>query len=81
MQAPLLQPARLRGVLLSSRFSSRAALTFNGTFKGNKSYLPSKPCAACGRPMLWRKRWARTWEAVRYCSDRCRDGKSKGGAA
>ncbi|NDH83213.1 MAG: DUF2256 domain-containing protein, partial [Burkholderiaceae bacterium] len=23
-------------------------------FKGNKSYLPSKPCAACGRVMTWR---------------------------
>jgi len=41
-------------------------------FKGNKQSLPSKPCAACGRPMTWRKRWARTWEQVLYCSDRCR---------
>ena len=46
-------------------------------FKGNKQALPSKPCAACGRPMSWRKRWARTWEQVLYCSDRCRqDGRS-----
>lgn len=22
--------------------------------------------------MLWRKRWARTWDEVRYCSDACR---------
>ncbi|MFM8257661.1 MAG: DUF2256 domain-containing protein, partial [Polynucleobacter sp.] len=28
-------------------------------FKGNKSYLPSKPCAACGRVMTWRKSWAK----------------------
>jgi hypothetical protein len=41
-------------------------------FKGNKQALPSKPCAACGRPMSWRKRWARTWAQVLYCSDRCR---------
>jgi hypothetical protein len=40
--------------------------------RGNKSYLPSKPCAACGRPMTWRKAWARTWETVKYCSDACR---------
>ena len=40
--------------------------------RGNKSYLPSKPCAACGRPMSWRKAWARTWETVKYCSDACR---------
>ena len=41
-------------------------------FRGNKQYLPSKPCAACGRTMTWRKAWARNWESVRYCSDRCR---------
>jgi hypothetical protein len=29
-------------------------------FKGNKQSLPTKPCVACGRPMSWRKRWART---------------------
>jgi hypothetical protein len=32
--------------------------------RGNKSYLPGKPCAACGRPMSWRKAWARTGETV-----------------
>lgn len=37
-----------------------------------KADLPVKACAACGRPMVWRKAWARTWEAVRFCSDRCR---------
>ncbi|WDY55903.1 DUF2256 domain-containing protein [Pseudomonas sp. PSKL.D1] len=37
--------------------------------------LPSKICAACGRPFTWRKRWARCWEQVRYCSARCRRGK------
>ena len=41
-------------------------------FAGNKRFLPSKPCARCGRPMTWRKAWARAWEAVRYCSDACR---------
>jgi len=42
------------------------------TFNGNKSYLPSKPCAACGREMTWRKAWANNWESVKYCSDACR---------
>jgi len=37
-----------------------------------KAELPSKPCAACGRPMAWRKAWARSWDEVRFCSDRCR---------
>jgi hypothetical protein len=41
-------------------------------FKGNKQSLPSKPCVACGRAMTWRKRWARNWDEVRYCSDACR---------
>ena len=45
-------------------------------FKGNKSNLPSKPCLVCGRPMSWRKAWAKNWESVRYCSDACRAKKS-----
>lgn len=44
-------------------------------FKGNKSHLPQKPCAACGLPMTWRKKWARSWESVLYCSDACRKAK------
>jgi hypothetical protein len=40
--------------------------------RGNKSFLPSKPCAVCGRPMTWRKAWARNWDEVRHCSDACR---------
>ena len=37
-----------------------------------KSDLPAKPCRHCGKPMVWRKAWARTWNDVLYCSDRCR---------
>ena len=37
-----------------------------------KADLPVKTCAQCGRPFAWRKKWARDWDAVRYCSDRCR---------
>ncbi|MDI3380162.1 DUF2256 domain-containing protein [Xenophilus aerolatus] len=47
------------------------------SFKGNKSALPSKPCAVCGRPMSWRKAWARHWDEVRYCSDACRRRRSE----
>lgn len=32
----------------------------------------TKTCARCGREMAWRKKWARDWESVRWCSDRCR---------
>ena len=42
------------------------------SFKGNKQSLPSKPCVACGRAMTWRKRWARSWDDVKFCSDACR---------
>lgn len=38
-----------------------------------KADLPTKICAACQRPFAWRRKWARDWEAVRFCSDRCRD--------
>ncbi len=37
-----------------------------------KGYLPEKPCLACGKPMIWRKKWARDWENVKFCSERCR---------
>ncbi|MFZ1467494.1 MAG: DUF2256 domain-containing protein [Paracoccaceae bacterium] len=37
-----------------------------------KADLPQKTCASCGRPFGWRKKWARVWDQVRYCSDRCR---------
>jgi hypothetical protein len=41
-----------------------------------KRDLPAKPCAACGRPFSWRKKWAWDWENVRYCSDACRKAGS-----
>jgi hypothetical protein len=40
-----------------------------------KSDLPTKVCARCGRPFAWRKKWARSWEQVRFCSEACRDGR------
>ncbi|MDR6990928.1 DUF2256 domain-containing protein [Luteimonas sp. 3794] len=52
----------------------------NGAFAGNKAYLPSKLCAVCGRTMTWRRAWAKTWEEVRYCSERCRRNKGAAGA-
>jgi len=53
-------------------------------FAGNKARLDSKPCQCCNRPMTWRKAWAKNWESVRYCSERCsRDAarKRRGGGA
>lgn len=36
-----------------------------------REHLPEKPCECCLRPMRWRKSWERSWEVVRYCSERC----------
>jgi hypothetical protein len=41
-------------------------------FRGNKAALPTKPCTVCGRPMSWRKSWAKNWEQIKVCSDACR---------
>ncbi|WP_075617003.1 DUF2256 domain-containing protein [Rhizobium taibaishanense] len=57
-----------------------------------KSDLPTKLCCACQQPFAWRKKWARCWDEVRFCSDRCRGqrrlanaqgavGKGRAGAA
>jgi hypothetical protein len=47
-----------------------------------KADLPQKICATCQLPFSWRKKWERDWDAVRYCSDRCRKGvASKGDVA
>jgi hypothetical protein len=37
--------------------------------------LPSKMCACCNRPMVWRKSWAKNWDEVKYCSEKCRRSK------
>ncbi len=42
-----------------------------------KADLPTKICPACNRPFAWRKKWARMWDEVRYCSERCRSDRSR----
>jgi hypothetical protein len=44
----------------------------NGVKKQN---LPRKTCLHCRLEFAWRKKWARDWEMVRYCSERCRRAK------
>ena len=34
--------------------------------------LAAKICARCGREMLWRAKWAKNWNEVKFCSDACR---------
>ena len=42
-----------------------------------KADLPSKVCTACGLRFAWRKKWARAWDEVKYCSDRCRSARGE----
>ncbi|WP_322782927.1 DUF2256 domain-containing protein [Gluconobacter cerevisiae] len=40
--------------------------------KPAKQHLPSKICPVCDRPFTWRKKWAKDWDQVRYCSEACK---------
>ncbi len=42
--------------------------------RGGAQHEP-KICVRCGRTIEWRKKWARNWSDVRYCSDACRRSK------
>lgn len=42
---------------------------------GGGAPLPEKTCASCGRRIERRARWAKDWDAVRWCSDACRRAK------
>ena len=44
-----------------------------------KLNLPTKTCSACKRSFAWRKKWARDWDNVKFCSDRCRAQGAAGG--
>ncbi|MFK0332758.1 DUF2256 domain-containing protein [Rhizobium sp. NPDC090275] len=41
-----------------------------------KLHLPSKICPVCKRPFLWRKKWEKSWQNVKYCSERCRNARN-----
>ncbi|WP_243471585.1 DUF2256 domain-containing protein [Winogradskyella sp. MH6] len=40
-----------------------------------KQNLPSKLCPVCERQFTWRKKWAKDWDTVKYCSEKCRRTK------
>ena len=44
--------------------------------KMKKQHLPQKICLVCEKPFAWRKKWAKDWENVKYCSERCRRNKN-----
>jgi len=37
-----------------------------------KADLPRKTCLACGLDFAWRRKWARDWENIRFCSESCK---------
>ena len=42
----------------------------------NEETTPSiKICLTCERPFSWRKKWAKDWEHVKYCSEKCKRNK------
>lgn len=44
----------------------------------SKAPPADKICASCGRPFSWRRKWARVWDEVRYCSERCKRNRHGG---
>jgi len=34
-----------------------------------KDNLPPQSCATCGLPIVWRRKGAKVWDEVKYCSD------------
>jgi len=43
--------------------------------KPAKAHLPEKICPVCVRPFSWRRKWAKDWDQVRYCSEACKRAK------
>ena len=39
--------------------------------------MDSKNCSKCGRTIEYRKKWQKSWSEIKYCSDKCRNSKTK----
>lgn len=39
--------------------------------------MESKICSSCGRTIEYRKKWARNWDDIKFCSDECRKNKNR----
>ncbi|WP_370514237.1 DUF2256 domain-containing protein [Flavobacterium sp. SLB02] len=51
-------------------------LEINKKMRGvKKQNLPTKICIVCQRPFVWRKKWEKVWDEVKYCSDKCSSSK------
>ena len=60
---------QMNWLMVLARLSGNRGLMPNGVAKRD---LPTKICPVCHRPFTWRKKWARDWDSVLYCSDACR---------
>jgi hypothetical protein len=40
--------------------------------KGFKHRLPTKICKTCEKPFQYRKKWAKVWHEIQYCSEKCK---------
>ena len=38
--------------------------------------MTDKICERCGRKIEYRKKWARNWDSIKYCGEKCRRAKS-----
>jgi hypothetical protein len=66
-------PRHIWAVMVMLRRNGSAGFQNGGNVPmRKKGDLPVKDCAHCRRPMIWRKAWAKNWNNVSYCSDRCR---------
>ncbi|MGC6517124.1 MAG: DUF2256 domain-containing protein [Candidatus Puniceispirillaceae bacterium] len=43
-----------------------------------KGDLPTRICQMCQKPFTWRKKWARDWDTIRFCSQRCKSDAKRG---
>ncbi len=41
-----------------------------------KQHLPTKNCVVCKLDFSWRKKWAKNWDEVKYCSKKCSSTKN-----
>ena len=41
-----------------------------------KYNLPTKICIVCNLPLVWRKKWEKNWENIKYCSNKCSRNKN-----
>ncbi|WP_373280635.1 DUF2256 domain-containing protein [Methylomonas koyamae] len=46
------------------------------SFDAPQAVVAIENLPVCSRPFAWRKKWAKDWDAVKYCSTRCRNQRS-----